>query len=215
MGPSVLNSDKQLRAEVDDTLAKLQCQLIKTEGLLAEASMEPRLKAPFNSTMYIGLLKHLRSSLDWLYVINAALATLPAKSLEDIIAPVSLQRREIIATTILNYYVLSGALRTNSHLPRYMPSVQAMRRSHYKRITKWNEATLPEYSNIYAYAGALFELAVEQDILIELVKAIVGEEKLYLIYPTPKNGEDIEEMADYETHLIYQHPWSSGSTSTN
>ncbi|KAK9718295.1 hypothetical protein K7432_005614 [Basidiobolus ranarum] len=212
MGPSELNSDKKLRSEVESMLTKLQCQLIKIEGLLAEACMEPRLKEPFYSIMYDDLIKHLRASLDWLYVINATLATLPSKSLEDIIAPVSLQRREIIATTILNYYVLAGALKTNSPLPRYLPSVQAMRRSHYRRITKWDKATSPDYLGIYAYAGALFELAVEQDVLIELVKAIVGEERLHLIYPKPEDG--LGESSSNEPHLIYQHPWSSAKSFT-
>ncbi|KAK9765641.1 hypothetical protein K7432_005862 [Basidiobolus ranarum] len=173
--------DRRIQKQLSCDFTKVLNSLMKSQALFAQSMTEPRLRGPFQSDVYREILTRLKHMLDLTLVIRSTLNQLPQECYEKYMMPINEYRREFMSILVLNLYNVSGALRTKSPMPRYLPSVSGIRQLLCEfafqklPVELRSNCTLTTY---YTYAWALLEFSIEEEIIIELVKGIVGETEL-------------------------------------
>ncbi|KAK9765640.1 hypothetical protein K7432_005861 [Basidiobolus ranarum] len=175
------DEDRCIQKELRYSFTKVFHSLVKAQALLDKSAAEPRLRGPFQREVYEEILIRLKHMLDLTLVIRSTLNKLPQEYHEKYMMPINEYRRELVSILILNLYNVSGALRTKSPMPRYLPSVTGIR----QLLCDFVLQELPAESRnsfmqttYYTYSWALLEFSIEEEVIIELVKGIVGETKL-------------------------------------
>ncbi|ORX90133.1 hypothetical protein K493DRAFT_318179 [Basidiobolus meristosporus CBS 931.73] len=177
------DEDSELRISKDlmSNLTKMSHGLLKSKALFDQSAAEPRLRGPFQRDVYEELMSRLKHMLDLAFVVKSTLARLPKEYVESHMLPTNDYRREMVSVLILNLYNLSGALRTKSPMPRFLPSITGISEVLCEMVFE-DLATEPghefDVTIFCAYGWALSEFAIEEEIVIELVKGIVGETEL-------------------------------------
>ncbi|ORX94223.1 hypothetical protein K493DRAFT_315579 [Basidiobolus meristosporus CBS 931.73] len=177
------SSELRISKDLQANLTKVFHSILKSQGLFGQSAAEPRLRGPFQRDVYQELLSRLKHMLDLTFVIKCTLGKLPKKYLDEFMPGTNAYRRELVSVLILNLYNLSGALRTKSPLPRYLPSVagisEVLSKMAFEKLAAESKDTF-EVTTFCTYGWAMSEYAVEEEIVIELVKGIVGETELKL-----------------------------------
>ncbi|KAJ1972392.1 hypothetical protein H4R35_004699 [Dimargaris xerosporica] len=109
-------------------LRKTQDLLVRSQAMLEESAMEPRLRGPFPSSTYSEILRRLQNVLDRFVSMAVITNYISPQAHGSIITPFNRHgRRDMTAAVLINLYALAGALRSKSPLPPYLPSARASR----------------------------------------------------------------------------------------
>ncbi|KAK9767548.1 hypothetical protein K7432_002563 [Basidiobolus ranarum] len=205
----------EARYEAKKLTSKLQSSITKATTLLALSAKEPRLRDDFQEQTYVDIISRVQNLLDWTATMRSSIVQIDEKVKVKLVYPLNRRRKDVIASLLLQSYVISGAFKSKSPLPPYLPSAKTprlrllgkMRRL--DAFSNMSRETLTDkieseffYTYWYAYAGSLIEVVEEHEELGDLVKKIVGEIKFvandFNSYSdrTPNVSVDIERMAD-------------------
>ncbi|RYP15159.1 hypothetical protein DL765_005898 [Monosporascus sp. GIB2] len=167
---------------------------VRLRQLLGLTRHEIRLRAPFDPLPYSALIDSCEQFFEYVVTLRQSSLFYHPHFVRDnaeAAAELLSHRRDAIATILTNLYVLSGALRADRKVPKYLPSAAATRKRLLDR-TKQLEAELAasgkltatektesrKWAQIYSYSyNESLTGCVEQ--LLELeryTKAIVGEQ---------------------------------------
>ncbi|KAI2628456.1 hypothetical protein GGR54DRAFT_587252 [Hypoxylon sp. NC1633] len=173
---------------------RLREGFVRLRQLLALTRHELRLRAPFDPLPYSALINACEHFFD--YIVTARQASLfyhPhfIRDNTEFAADLLGHRRDAIATILTNLYVLSGALRADRKVPRYLPSAAATRKQLLDRMGAL-EAELSasgklsaneksegkKWAQIYShsYNESLTGCVEQLEELEKFTKAIVGEQ---------------------------------------
>lgn len=104
---------------------------VRIRELRDMATHEIRLRGPLDLTPYDALIRTQERVFEYLVKIRQSslyFNPLLRRVDRDIIDPMTLRRRDAVASVLMILYVLSGALRAKRPLPRYLPSAAAARK---------------------------------------------------------------------------------------
>ncbi|KAJ1980810.1 hypothetical protein H4R34_002313 [Dimargaris verticillata] len=109
-------------------LRKTQDLLVRSQAMLEESAMEPRLRGPFPLSTYREIIRRLQNVLDRFVSMAVITNYISPRAHGSIITPFNRHgRRDMTAAVLINLYALAGALRSKSPLPPYLPSARASR----------------------------------------------------------------------------------------
>ncbi|KAI1100918.1 hypothetical protein F4804DRAFT_335760 [Jackrogersella minutella] len=192
-----------LASEILD--GRLREGFVRLRQLLGLTRHEIRLRAPFDPLPYSALIDACERFFE--YVVTARQASLfyhPhfIRDNTEFAADLLGHRRDAIATILTNLYVLSGALRADRKVPKYLPSAAATRRQLLDRM-RVLEAELDasgklsaeeksegrKWAQIYSYSynESLTGCVEQLEELEKYTKAIVGEQG----FDCPYTDEDL------------------------
>ncbi|KAK9679882.1 hypothetical protein K7432_016126 [Basidiobolus ranarum] len=205
----------EARYEAKKLTSKLQSSITKATTLLALSAKEPRLRDDFQEQTYVDIILRVQNLLDWTATMRSSIVQTDERVKAKLVYPLNRRRKDVIASLLLHFYVISGAFKSKSPLPPYLPSARTPRLRLLSKIRRlgtfsnMSSETLTDvteneffYTNWYAYAGSLIEIVEEQEELGDLVKKVVGEIEFVVSdfnsYSdrTPNVSIDIERMAD-------------------
>ncbi|ORY05999.1 hypothetical protein K493DRAFT_310796 [Basidiobolus meristosporus CBS 931.73] len=205
----------EARYDAKKLASKLQASITKSTALLALSAKEPRLRDDFQEQTYADIISRVQNLLDWSTTMRASIIQTDEKVKAELVYPLNRRRKDVVASVLLHFYVISGAFKSKSPLPPYLPSARTPRLRLLNKIRRLDAFQGLSQSNIteesdtgfmytywYAYAGSLIEIVEEQEELGNLVKNIVGEIEFvtneFRSYSdrTPNVSIDIERMAN-------------------
>ncbi|KAK9764094.1 hypothetical protein K7432_008703 [Basidiobolus ranarum] len=208
----------EARYDAKKLTSKLQSSIIKATALLTPATNEPRLRDSFQEQTYIDIISRVQNLLDWSSTMRASIVQIDDRLRVKLAHPLVKRRKDMVAAVLLHFYVISGAFKSKSPLPPYLPSARVPRlrllnkarkidafqnlgdRTHETGTNQTEEGFL--YTFWYSYAGSMIEIVEEQEELGDLVKKVVGEIEFMTCEfssnsdRTPTTSIDIERMAD-------------------
>ncbi|KAI1441135.1 hypothetical protein F5Y02DRAFT_411002 [Annulohypoxylon stygium] len=173
---------------------RLREGFVRLRQLLGLTRHEIRLRAPFDPLPYSALIDACERFFE--YIVTARQASLfyhPhfIRDNTDFAASLLGHRRDAIATILTNLYVLSGALRADRKVPKYLPSAAATRkqlldmmRALEAELTMSGKLSAGERSEgrkwaqiySYSYNESLTGCVEQLEELEKYTKAIVGEQ---------------------------------------
>ncbi|KAJ1985602.1 hypothetical protein H4R33_003901, partial [Dimargaris cristalligena] len=117
-----------LQASVTKSTRKMQDLLGRSQIMLQESMLEPRLRGPFPAAVYTEILGRLQNILDRFISMSVTTNYISPEVHRALILPFNQHgRRDLTAAILINFYALAGALRSKTPLPPYLPSGRAAR----------------------------------------------------------------------------------------
>ncbi|KAI1451272.1 hypothetical protein F4805DRAFT_463968 [Annulohypoxylon moriforme] len=173
---------------------RLREGFVRLRQLLGLTRHEIRLRAPFDPLPYSALIDACERFFE--YIVTARQASLfyhPhfIRDNTDFAAALLGHRRDAIATILTNLYVLSGALRADRKVPRYLPSAAATRKQLLDmmgaletelaasgKLSADKKSEGRKWAQIYSYSynESLTGCVEQLEELEKYTKAIVGEQ---------------------------------------
>ncbi|KAI1403924.1 hypothetical protein F4819DRAFT_495116 [Hypoxylon fuscum] len=173
---------------------RLREGFVRLRQLLGLTRHEIRLRAPFDPLPYSALIDACERFFE--YIVTARQASLfyhPhfIRDNTEFAADLLGHRRDAIATILTNLYVLSGALRADRKVPKYLPSAAATRKQLLDRmrvleaelaasgrLTANEKTEGKKWAQIYSYSynESLTGCVEQLEELEKFTKAIVGEQ---------------------------------------
>ncbi|ORX77751.1 hypothetical protein K493DRAFT_363203 [Basidiobolus meristosporus CBS 931.73] len=193
---------------------KLQSAMTKATALLAQSAQEPRLRDRFQEQVYADIIIKAQNLLDWSSTMYTSIVQTDDTLRVRLAKRLARRRKDVVATALLHFYVLSGALKSKSPLPPYLPSARVARLRLLNQIremdifqdlgSRAHDAAADGfvYTFWYSYTGSLIEIVEEQEELGDLIKQIVGEIEFadWDLQPNSDDAQatsiDISRMAD-------------------
>ncbi|KAI5917153.1 hypothetical protein F4810DRAFT_716740 [Camillea tinctor] len=173
---------------------RLREGFVRLRQLMGLTRHEIRLRAPFDPLPYSALLDACEQFFEYIVIVRqSSLFYHPYFIRDNAEAAAELlgDRRDAIATVMTNLYVLSGALRADRKVPKYLPSAAASRKRLLDRMKELElqmaaSGTLSEHEKSegkkwaqiysYSYNESLTGCVEQLDELEKYTKAIVGEQ---------------------------------------
>ncbi|ORX82626.1 hypothetical protein K493DRAFT_342174 [Basidiobolus meristosporus CBS 931.73] len=219
------DSSAMLEAKYDikRLTSKLQSSITKATALLAPSAQEPRLRDDFQEQTYVDIITKVQNLLDWSSTMRTSILQIEDRLRVMLANRLVKRRKDVVAAVLLHFYCISGAFKSKSPLPPYLPSARVARLRLLSKIRKvsifqnlGNKSLHSDndaddgfvFTYWYSYAGSLIEIVEEQEELGDLVKQIVGEIEFLMcdVSPntdrTPTTSIDIERMADAAGLLV-------------
>ncbi|KAI1329484.1 hypothetical protein F5Y16DRAFT_99972 [Xylariaceae sp. FL0255] len=173
---------------------RLREGFVRLRQLMGLTRHEIRLRAPFDPLPYSGLIDACERFFEYIVTVRqSSLIYHPHFLREDSDEVIDLlgYRRDAIATILTNLYVLSGALRANRQVPKYLPSAPVARKrllekmaqledevaasGKYSQEEKREEMRLTQIYN-FSYNESLTGCMQQLSQLEKYTKAVVGEQ---------------------------------------
>ena len=172
---------------------RLREGFVRIRQLMGLTRHEIRVRAPFDPLPYSGLIQACENLFEHLVQVRQSSLYFQPHMLDsgseaaDVLFTV---RRDAVATVLMNLYVLAGALRSGSPVPRYLPSAAASRRRLLDKMEEVEERRANgEYAlkvqkgkdrrwadvYHYAYSEALTDIVENLQELQYFTKEVVGE----------------------------------------
>lgn len=173
---------------------RLREGFLRLRQLLGLTRHEIRLRSPYNPLPYSGLIDACEQFFEYIVALRqSSLFYNPQFVRDDAEAAAQLlsYRRDAIATILTNLYVLSGALRADRKVPRYLPNAAAARKelleqsklleaelTASKRHSKTEKTEAEKWAQIYSYSynESLTGCVEQLKELEKFTKVIVGEQ---------------------------------------
>ncbi|KAH7021015.1 uncharacterized protein B0I36DRAFT_367474 [Microdochium trichocladiopsis] len=173
---------------------RLREGFVRLRQLLGLTRHEIRLRSPFDPLPYSGLIDASERFFEHVVALRQASLFYHPKFIRDnaeAAAELLPYRRDAIAAILTNLYVLSGALRANRKMPKYLPSAAAARAQLLQKsselqdridadeeVEKEEKAESRKWSQIYSYSynESLTGCVEQLEELEKYTKAIVGEQ---------------------------------------
>ncbi|KAI9480972.1 MAG: hypothetical protein EXX96DRAFT_199060 [Benjaminiella poitrasii] len=176
--PKTLPSDKDIAKGVK-LESKIQSAIDACMVLLELTDHEPRFRGPFPKLFYKEMIVSMRNTLDRLLSMRIALLQMPPEVKRDVCEKAyHADRRDMIASMLLNFHTLASSLRSKTPLPIYLPSSRAVRMKlmNHRRANK-QKVNWIRFRNLtwFAMACSSEEIIDELEYLSHLVRYVVGE----------------------------------------
>ncbi|KAF4455544.1 hypothetical protein F53441_2152 [Fusarium austroafricanum] len=190
---------------------------VRIRQLLVMARHEPRLRAPFDPNPYSCLAASCERFFEYLIAVRqSALFYNPNYIRDDPVAAEKLltYRRDAVAAILGNLYILSGALKSQKKVPRYLPNAAAARERLLHRTADVVREMAEDDENLelerqrtwsdiysYSYNASLTGCVAQLEELEQFTKLIVGEKK----FEFSKHVEDDDDSDDGspERHALF------------
>ncbi|RKP33260.1 hypothetical protein BJ085DRAFT_35350 [Dimargaris cristalligena] len=125
---AVLRPHRRLNASIVKASRKMQDLLGRSQAMLQESALEPRLQGPFPKAVYAEILDRFQNIMDRFISMSITAAYISPQVHNTVITPFNQHgRRDMAAAILINFYALAGALRSKTPLPPYLPSGRAAR----------------------------------------------------------------------------------------
>jgi hypothetical protein len=161
----------------------LQLSLIKLKELLSQTPNEPRMKGPFPVESYNKIIIGCQNILDKLLSMRIAVTKEEwyTSIRNNFLLPISKERKDLVGSVLLYFYILAAALRLKTPLPPYLPPSEKARRRLVKKIRdlpvvkqRVVERNDVQYIIYYAYVLVMEDIIRELEKLGEIMKELFG-----------------------------------------